>query len=78
MRIFISFFMPKLATCLRKATPSAPGTAPRSTSGFAAWILGRCALNSGLPSGYGVLPSTVPPPLVMTSVKTALFCLPQA
>src|SRR5262249_15531799 len=48
------------------------------TSGFAAWIFGRCAENSGLPSGYGVLPRTVPPSLGAAAPHTALFCLPNA
>src|SRR5205809_6159259 len=53
--------MPKLMACLRKAMLSAPGVIVMSTSGLAARIFGRCAENSGLPSGYGVEPSRTPP-----------------
>jgi len=49
-----------------------------STPGLAAWILGRWAENSALPSGYGMAPSTVPPFFFSVSCKTWLHCLPQA
>ncbi len=47
----MSFFIPKLITCLWSAMLSAPGATFIRTSGFAAWILGRCAENSADPSG---------------------------
>ena len=38
---FMDLSMPKLSACLRKAILSAPGVTDMSTSGLAAWILGR-------------------------------------
>ena len=76
--IFMSRRMPKLATCLSRAMLSAPGATLTRTSGFAAWILGRCAENSAEPSGYGVVPSSVPPCRLSDSWKTMLHCLPHA
>jgi hypothetical protein len=48
---------------LQEGTASAPGGDGVDDVGLGAWIFGRCAENSGLPSGYGVLPRTVPPSL---------------